>query len=240
MKLHTRTVGNGSRTAALVHGASMSTYAWDDFIPYLLKHDLTLILVDQRGHGESPRADSYRIQDFADDLVETLPTGLDFLIGQSLGGLTAAWASERLKPKRYIGIDPALAMTPLSTLLIPLVGPVQKKMPDWMLRRLGAEKNLPNSLPGVRKQWANWDQTSLRDIKRSNDARPFPSSPPPVPSTVVLAGPSFAVRPKFADELRANGWDVRVMQGVGHDLHREDPAGLAAVLEDVLAPVPAK
>ena len=112
VKLNTVTVGNGSRTAALVHGASMSTEAWKYFVPYLLEHDLTLILVDQRGHGDSPRADSYRIEDFADDLVETLPTGLDFLIGQSLGGLTAAWAAERLRPKRYIGARPCAAMTP--------------------------------------------------------------------------------------------------------------------------------
>ena len=106
MKLFTRTVGSGSRSAALVHGASMSGDAWRDLTPYLLEHDLTLTLVDQRGHGDSPRATSYRIEDFVGDLVETLPTGLDILMGQSLGGLTGAWASAELKPKRYIGVDP--------------------------------------------------------------------------------------------------------------------------------------
>jgi pimeloyl-ACP methyl ester carboxylesterase len=238
MKLHTRVVGTGSRTAALVHGASMSGEYWRDFSPYLLKHDLTLILVDQRGHGDSPRADSYRIEDFADDLVDTLPTGLDFLIGQSLGGLTGAWASERLQPKRYIGIDPALAMTPFSLWLIPTVGPYQKRMPDWMLRAFGmpSKGSPPDTLARTRAIWKKWDETCLRDIRSSYLARPFPVAAPPVPSTIVLAEKSFAVRADFAAALRAAGWDVRVMKG-GHDLHIENPSGLADVLDDVLAPV---
>lgn len=239
MKLHTRTIGSGSRTAALVHGASMNGDAWGDFIPYLEKYDLTLILVDQRGHGDSPRADSYRVEDFAQDLVDTLPKGLDFLIGQSLGGLTGAWASAELQPKRYIGVDPALRMKPMQAWLIPLVGRLQKGAPLWLMRVLGVGRNMP---PGarerVRAQWDKWDETSLRDIKSSYDARPFPAAPPAVPSTIVLAGPSFAVTPEFADELRAAGWDIRVMPGVGHDLHIEDPAGLAAILDDVLAEAP--
>ena len=237
MKLHTRTVGTGSRTAALVHGASMNGDAWRDLTPFLLEHDLTLILVDQRGHGDSPRADSYRIEDFADDLVETLPKGLDFLIGQSLGGLTGAWASERLQPKRYIGVDPALAMTTRSTWLIPVVGRFQKRLPDWVLRRLLPKGAPLDHLQRTRAMWAKWDETTLRDITTSYKARPFPSGPPPVPSTLVLAGPSFAVRAEFAEKLRASGWDIRVMPGVGHDLHIEDPAGLAAILADVLEPV---
>jgi pimeloyl-ACP methyl ester carboxylesterase len=237
VKLHTRTVGSGSRTAALVHGASMSGDAWRDLTPYLLKHDLTLILVDQRGHGDSPRADSYRIEDFAGDLVDTLPKGLDFLIGQSLGGLTCAWASAELAPKRYIGIDPALALKPFEAWLIPTIGPIQKKFPDWFVRRMQPKGSPADQTARVRAQWNKWDQTCLRDIKSSYDARPFPSTAPAVPSTIVLADPSFAVRPAFADELRASGWDVRVMKGGVHDLHIQDPARLAEILADVLEPV---
>ena len=241
MKLNTVTIGSGSRSAALIHGASRSTEAWRYFTPYLLEHDLTLTLVDQRGHGDSPRADSYRIDEFAQDLVDTLPTGLDFLIGQSLGGLTGAWASADLKPKRFIGVDPALHMKAFQTWLIPVLGGVQKKFPDAVLRALGAPVKHPTAddIAWLRREWSKWDETCLRDITSSYHARPFPAEAPAVPSTLVLAGPSFAVTPKFADQLRAVGWDVRVMPGIGHDLHIEDPAGLAEILSDVLAPVPA-
>jgi pimeloyl-ACP methyl ester carboxylesterase len=236
MKLNTVTVGSGSRTAALVHGASRSTDVWKEFAPYLLEHDLTLILVDQRGHGDSPRGDSYRIQDFAGDLVDTLPKGLDLLIGQSLGGLTTAWAADELQPKRLIGIDPALAMSPFQLWLIPFVGPKQKKFPDWLVRALMAKPAPPDALERLRAEWAKWDETCLIDIKSSYLGRAFPTAPPVVPSTLVLAEKSFAVRPDAARELAAAGWDVRFMKG-GHDLHTEDPAGLAEVLRDVLTPV---
>jgi pimeloyl-ACP methyl ester carboxylesterase len=238
MKLHTVTVGTGSRTAAVVHGASRSTDVWKEFVPFLLEHDLTLILVDQRGHGDSPRAESYRIEDFAQDLVDTLPKDLDYLIGQSLGGLTTAWAAAELRPKRLIGIDPALAMTPFSFWLIPVLGPHQKKFPDWLLHVLGVPPKgaAPDALERIRAEWAKWDETCLVDIKASATARPFPAGPPAVPSTLVLAEKSFAVRKEFADALAAAGWDIRYMKG-GHDLQTEDPAGLAEVLRDILTPV---
>jgi pimeloyl-ACP methyl ester carboxylesterase len=237
VKLFTRTVGSGSRTAALIHGASANGEYWRDFTPYLLEHDLRLILVDQRGHGDSPRASSYRIEDFVDDLVDTLPVGLDLLIGQSLGGLTGAWASERLQPKRYIGIDPALALTPFSAWLIPTIGPIQKKLPHFVLHALGMppKGSAPDTFERTMASWQKWDETSLKDIRSSYLARPFPAAPPAVPSTIVLADKSFAVRAEFAEKLRAAGWDVRVMKG-GHDLHLENPARLAEILSDVLEP----
>jgi pimeloyl-ACP methyl ester carboxylesterase len=238
VKLATRTIGSGSRTAALVHGASMSGDAWREFIPFLLEHDLTLIVVDLRGHGDSPRATSYRIQEFVDDLVETLPHGLDLLIGQSLGGLTAARASARLQPKRFIGIDPALAISRAQLILLGILGPVQVKLPTAVLNRLGMppKGSPPDMMDRIRAMWAKWDTSSIHDVRTSAWADPFPVAPPSVPSTIVLADPSMATPPKFADALRKQGWDVRVVPGGGHDLHQEDPRGLAEVLRDVLEP----
>lgn len=238
MKLSTRTVGSGSRTAALVHGASMSGDAWREFIPFLLEHDLTLTVVDLRGHGDSPRAGSYRIQDFVDDLVETLPQGLDLLIGQSLGGLAGAWASAELKPKRFIGIDPAFGIDRVQLFLLGILGPIQPKLPTFVLHRFGMppKGSPPDMMQRIRAMWAKWDTASVRGIKNSARARPFPAAPPSVPSTIVLADPSIATPPKMAAVLREQGWDVRVIPGGGHDLHQEDPRGLAEVLRDVLQP----
>src|ERR1700728_2643167 len=104
MKLVTREEGSGRRTAALVHGASMGTDVWRDFADILIEdYDLSIILIDLRGHGESPRAERYLVADFVADLVENLPPALDFLIGQSLGGVSSAWAAPALRPGRYIG-----------------------------------------------------------------------------------------------------------------------------------------
>jgi hypothetical protein len=50
----------------------------------------------------------------------------------------------------------------------------------------------------------------------------------------VLADPSFVISPTMADEFRAAGWDVRLKPGGQHDLHLQDPRGVAEMLDDVL------
>ena len=237
MKLETWTVGNGPRTAALAHGASMGGAVWRDFARILVEeHDLTVILFDQRGHGRSPRAGSYRVSDFADDLVETLPKGLDFYIGQSLGGLVGAWASARLQPKRYIGLDPAFAVSAFSAFMLSKMGPLQPRMSDRLLRALGTpvRGSPPDTLQRFRAMWKDWDTSMMSQLVPSGRSRPFPVAPPAVPSTLVIADKSFCVSGKMAAGLRAAGWDVRVKPGAEHDLHLQDPRGVIAMLDDVL------
>ncbi|RCL87121.1 MAG: alpha/beta fold hydrolase, partial [Microbacterium sp.] len=101
--------GSGDRTAAIVHGISGSGLLWQDFAERLSRrHGMRVLAVDLRGHGSSPRSEHYRLRDFTDDLVETLPTDLDLAIGHSLGGRALADAAERLQPHRAIYLDPAL------------------------------------------------------------------------------------------------------------------------------------
>jgi pimeloyl-ACP methyl ester carboxylesterase len=237
VKLETWTQGDGPRTAALLHGASMGGDVWRDFGEILVeKYDIKLILLDARGHGRSPRADHYRVKDFASDLAETLPVGLDFVIGQSLGGVTGAWAMSALLPKRFIGLDPAFTADAGSAFVLANIGPLQPRMPDWLLARLGSpvKGSAPDTLQRFRAMWANWDRSMMRELVRSGRREPFVPIPPAVPSTLVLADPSFVIKPPVADELRSLGWDVRIKPGGQHDLHLQDPEGLAELLDDVL------
>jgi pimeloyl-ACP methyl ester carboxylesterase len=240
MKLETWTVGNGPRTAALVHGASKGADVWRDFARILVdKYDLTVTLLDQRGHGRSPRAASYQVADFASDLVETLPTGLDFLIGQSLGGVAGAWASARLQPRHFIGLDPGFVLPASMGLManaFNALGRFQYRVGDWMLNMPGAipAGAAPDALERVRAMSKQWDMPMMSQLVRSAQRQPFPVAPPPVPSTLVLAENSIVVPAKMAEGLRAAGWDVRVKPGAVHDLHLQDPAGVVAMLDDVL------
>ena len=137
MQLSTTTLGSGSRSAALVHGMSASSLHWTDVARLLVdEHDCTVTLVDLRGHGDSPRAERYAVDDFSDDLVDTLPQGLDFLIGQSLGGRAVMRAAERLQPKRLIALDPGLqADEGASRSSIKYFNWVEHVLPDVALRR---------------------------------------------------------------------------------------------------------
>jgi hypothetical protein len=72
-------------------------------------------------------------------------------------------------------------------------------------------------------------------IARTASHNPVIARPPLVPLTVVRADPSFTVRDVLARELTASGWDIRIKQGGAHDLHVQDPQGLADLLDDILA-----
>lgn len=239
MKLAIRTVGTGSRTAALVHGAMMSGEVWRDMATVLLdRYDLTLLLVDQRGHGDSPRSEHYAPGDFAADLVENLPADLDFLIGQSLGGLAGAMASTALRPKRFVGLDPALAVTRQMTFVLRNIGSYLPRCPDWLLHAFGIPSpgSPPDTLASLRAMWAKWDSAMMHPLVDSGKREPYVLAPPPVPSTLLLADKSFAVPPRAAAALRDLGWDVRMKPGAAHDLHVQDAPGVVDLLADILAP----
>jgi pimeloyl-ACP methyl ester carboxylesterase len=240
MKLATHQLGRGGRTAALVHGATKASDDWRDFARILVDdYDLSLILVDLRGHGDSQRGSSYRVEDFAADLVDTLPTGLDFLIGQSLGGVSTAWAAPLLRPRRYIGVDPAFTATTGTAVMMRMVAPLGSlltRLPDSVLSALAVppKGSAPDTRQRVLAMWRQWDSSMSRQLIASGLARPFPLGPPAVPSTLALAERSRFVPPQMAGQLSALGWDIRVKPGGGHDLHVEDPRGLVALLDDVL------
>jgi pimeloyl-ACP methyl ester carboxylesterase len=240
MKLHTWTVGDGPRTAALVHGATKAADVWRDVARILVDdYDLTVILLDQRGHGRSPRAGSYRVADFTADLVETLPEGLDFLVGASLGGLAGAWASDRLRPGRYIGLDPAFALAAsagFSASLLRLLGPLEAHVVRGLFRLAGPDEKgaTPDTQERVMAMLEDWDASMMSQLVRSARREPFPVAAPAVPSTLLLADDSAVVNDRMARGLRAVGWDVRVKPGAVHDMHLQDPPGVVAMLDDVL------
>ena len=158
MLLSTKTVGSGTRSAALVHGASASGEIWKDFAAILVEsYDFTVTLVDLRGHGDSPRGDRYRVSDFVGDLVDTLPTGLDLLVGQSLGGRAGMLATPQLMPKRFIGLDPALFATTPVRLALRYLSPVMPRLPDRVLRVFAVppKGSAPDALECRRSAWAH-------------------------------------------------------------------------------------
>lgn len=203
------------------------------------EYDLTVVLLDQRGHGRSPRASRYLLADFADDLVESLPEGLDFLIGHSLGGGAGAWATARLQPKRFIGLDPGFyAPTSLLAMCYALgaLGPLAPRVIDWSLDLPASipEGSAPDTRERVRAMARDWDTSMILPYARSVRRQPFPVAPPAVPSTLLLVEHSIVVPDKMADGLRAAGWDVRIKPGAVHDMQLQDPRGVVAMLDDVL------
>ena len=240
MKLKTWTIGNGPRTIALVHGATKAADVWRDVARILVdQYDLKVMLLDQRGHGNSPRARSYLVSDFTGDLLETLPQGLDFLAGASLGGLAGAYASARLRPKRYIGLDPAFSLarsSGVSAQMLRLLGPMEERVVKKLFRMAAPDEKgaAPDTLERVLAMMESWDGSMMSQLVRSARRDPFPIAAPSVPSTLLLADDSAVVGAQMAKDLARLGWDVRVKPGAVHDMHLQDPPGVVAMLDDIL------
>lgn len=216
MKLWTTTVGDGPKDAVLIHGLTGDSGTWFELAPWIAEHGYTVTLVDQRGHGQSERADSYGPEDLAGDLVDTLPPGLDLVIGHSLGGRSLLLAAERLAPKRAVYLDPGWVIPDDLAITPPL-------RPDGSWMSVG---ELSSLLPGF--SGAHVEQ-ALRSVSSFDltflDAPTFPltSLTPPekpvVPSLVVVADPSDVVPPDLQGSLRRGGYTVHVVPGGAHDLH---------------------
>lgn len=243
MKLTTSTIGSGLRHVGLVHGLGASAATWGPFVERLTATGrYTVTTVDLRGHGVSPRADSYRVDDMAADLVESLPSGLDSVVGHSLGGAVLYRAAARLAPGRAVYLDPGFALA------LPTTGLAGRLF--WMAPLVSlAIAQLPQAKASAAARAAYSPETRalLDDAKKHFDMRMavgvfkdvafhrVPAQAPAVPSTIVLSDQSAAVLPdSLATQLEQHGWQVRRIAGVRHDMQLEDPERTFAAVEDVL------
>ena len=228
MKLNTREWGSGKRTAVLIHGITSDSSGWWRFGPDLATRGYHVIAVDLRGHGLSPRGE-YGPQAWADDVLESVPTTPDVALGHSLGGLVLAVAVERLRPARAIYEDPAWRVPPERQAQAAQEFMAQKSWgreqvaaanPRWSAQDVEAKLAAlqcwdPNTAPAV-LTGSTWNYTPARPV---------------VPSLVQLADPSDLVPPDEAQRLREAGFEVRVVPGAGHSIHRDDYEGFVASLD---------
>jgi len=216
MKLATTTIGDGPKRAALLHGLSGDSGTWFEFAPWLADQGYTVTLVDQRGHGASDRASSYLAEDLADDLVDTLPVGMDLIAGHSLGGRALLLAAERLRPARAVYLDPGFNVPTDLAFALPVgadgeilgVDELAALLPGYGPAHLEVSRR---AFERFDPAWFAAPNPVLPDLE--------PPVPPVVPSLVVLADPPLAVSTPTQERLRSGGYEVRVVPGGAHDLH---------------------
>ncbi|MBM7412259.1 pimeloyl-ACP methyl ester carboxylesterase [Clavibacter michiganensis] len=243
MQLHRVTTGSGARHVGLVHGLGADGATWAPVVDRLVATGrFTVTTVDLRGHGESDRAPDYGIEEMADDLVASLPRGLDAVVGHSLGGSVLVRAVARLEPARAIYLDPgfrpALPTTGIRGRLFwaaPLVGLAAAQIP-----RARAAARVRAAYPAsvrasLEAAQARFDRGMAVSVFRDVAFHPLAVSAPAVPSTVVLSDDAPSVLPDAsAADLERHGWDVRRLPGIHHDMQLEDPERVLRAIEDVL------
>jgi pimeloyl-ACP methyl ester carboxylesterase len=234
MRLSVRSWGTGPRTALLVHGFSDDSSTWWRVGPALAELGWTVLAPDLRGHGASPRAMGYRLEEFADDLVETLTAEggprLGLALGHSLGAATLGLAVERLQPERSVFVDPPWFL---------------QLTDDVLQRELAAGAG---DLPPHTAAWSPEDVA----VELASNGRVDPAVAPalggvlsagplapPAPArarSTVLVPELDPVLPCVAHPLLAElGYAVATQPGVRHVMHRDDPDGFFRLLLSQLA-----
>jgi len=104
VNLHRTTCGAGPGLL-LLHGVTRCGADWGPLFPTLAEN-WKVIALDQRGHSESPRAESYLITDYVADAVRIVREEADaplVIFGHSLGAMVAAAVAAEL-PERVRAI----------------------------------------------------------------------------------------------------------------------------------------
>lgn len=242
MKLSTKTFGDGKSRIGLVHGLGADGATWQPLIDRLVSTgEYTVMTVDLRGHGLSDRAPSYRLDEFADDVVEALPASLNCVIGHSLGGVVLQRAVERLQPQEAIYLDPGFQLS------LPTGGLSGRLFWSVPVLTIGFAALLQARRSAkVRAAYDSTTRTLLKQARERFDARmatgvlkevafhPIVAATPPVPSVIVLSEDSAAVLPDgLARVLERKGWTIRRMAKVHHDMQLEDPDRVYALLVEL-------
>lgn len=230
MKLHVQEWGTGDRVAVLIHGITGDSSGWHRFGPDLARRGYRVLAPNLRGHGRSPRG-AYSPQSWTEDVLESVPARPELALGHSLGGLVLALAAERLRPARAVYEDPAWVVPPGQAEVAAGGFTAQKgwgrdevvaAYPRWPAEDLDvklASLELWDPATADALRNGGWDHTPERPV---------------VPSLLQLADPSELVPPDRADRLRRAGFEVRVVAGAGHSIHRDDYEGFVRSLEDWL------
>lgn len=128
LKLHYLDWGNTKQqTMILLHGFIAHAHSWDGFASSFCNR-YHIIALDQRGHGDSDRAENgnYTAEDFRDDLAAFI-TALEIvkpvIIGHSMGGRNAIIYTGTYPDNvdRLVAIDSRLQSDPLNAMAIQLM-----------------------------------------------------------------------------------------------------------------------
>jgi pimeloyl-ACP methyl ester carboxylesterase len=234
--------GAGPGRALLLHGIVSAGATWWRLAEELAEDGYEVVAPDLRGHGSSPRADSYLLADHVAD-VRALGTGWDLVVGHSLGGLLGALAAvaDPGFTRRLVLLDPALDI-------------------DGDRFGTGAEAEIadatyPPSATAVQVEHATWDRRDAAAVANAakaadaaavahtlRDNEPWRHTDVitrlVVPTLILGADPAYGAlfHPRTGVELmiRNPSVRVRVVMGAGHAVHRDRPSAVVAAIRSFL------
>ncbi len=234
--------------ALLVHGlGSLGESCWQIAMA-LASRKWSATAVDLRGHGSAPDGPSYRIRDFAEDLVRTEPpqgSQWDVVIGHSIGAASALFAAAMKSDwtRKLILLDPALKLGATSrreVLENQRNGHLHQKLedltalhPSWHprdveLKLLGQKSARLFALEHAVLDNKPWDETdTAKKIK--------------IPTHVIGADPlrGSMFCNDYAKRVVGQNANIsyEIISGAGHSIHRDKPKEtIAAIFRSLSKP----
>jgi len=243
---YTRTGGN-KPPVVLLHGLMTNGLCWTE-LAQVLASDYDIIMPDARGHGQSSApSQGYRYEDHAADIAGLL-TALQlppaFLLGHSMGGMTAAVVASRT-PALLRGLvlaDPTfLSPATQHEVWESDVVAQHRKMLDLSLEEVVADARTrhPNRSALTLELFARARlQTSLRAFEVLRPPNPDYQQLVrgiPIPGLLIY-GNKGLISTAVAEELYQLNPALQVQQlpEAGHALHLDQPVRFAAVVRDFL------
>jgi non-heme chloroperoxidase len=246
VKLHyvERGAEDPSRVVILLHGYTDSSYSFQSLMDRL-DPTIQAIAIDQRGHGDSSKPGCcYAPQDFAADVVAFMDARkiqTATIVGHSMGGLVAQLVAVR-SPERVAGLvivgsSPSFANPAVEGLLgavKELSDPVDRKFAhefqaSTVHRPIAAselERYVDASLKVPARVWTDV-LTQILNVDLRQDLRTIQAR------TLILWGDKDGVSTR-ADQAtlfqEIPNATLKVYEGIGHAVHWEDPARVAADL----------
>jgi pimeloyl-ACP methyl ester carboxylesterase len=253
-------MGNPTGTpVVLIHGFTDNARDWVPMLPYLSK-DFRLILVDIRGHGQSGKPECcYSRLDFAYDiklLLDALAVQRADIVGHSLGSIIAQTFAEYwpLRTNRVVlisstgGLPPGSHHKPqfdFAGEIAKLKEPIEPDSPfmiawwdsptpvdpDFIRRQRKDSAAIP-----LRVWLAVLDEGLPMETAYADLQRTLPRLKAP---TLLIWGSKDPIMEEPMRQSLRHGLPeakVKIFQGLGHNPFWEDPQGVAAVINDFLAP----
>lgn len=226
-RVHTREWGDGPRTALLLHGIMSSADTWHAVAPRLVAHGYRVVALDLGGHGGSHRG-PYSLEGWQQDVVGAAPGHIDLALGHSLGAVILGEVVDRLRPSRAVYSDPAWRGEPsgpdarefFSAFKDSTAEDIRSRSPRWSDDDVRADLNA----------FRHWDLDTLDAVDGLHTVDRMPTTTV-VPSLLQLGGDSFIRTPTLEADARARGFEVRVVPGAGHNIHRDDLDGFMTSLD---------
>ena len=238
----------------LLHGLQDSAALWATFAESM-RDDFHVVALDHRGHGDSPRADSYRLADYVaetKDVIDALGLTGATLIGHSAGSKNA-WMCIAQHPgaaSRLIitDMDPD-SYNPGSVAMISRYKGESDVYPDFeaVVERLrsrqpnASDEELRRNVGALAVQTGDGAYTwkRSRDVVTQYD-RPDVWEQLPlvsVPTLIVRGADSTLLRHDVAVRMTEAIPDCRLVEipGGGHWVHLEQPDAYAAAVRSFLS-----